>query len=100
MKVTCVAIEPFDGHHPGDTVELPERQAQQLEAKGLVKMGLGPRANKMHPGPQENKANPPAAAGQVAPSSALPVAQVSQQTTQQPSHSGRRRGRPPGRSSR
>lgn len=101
MMVKVIAIEPCDGRHPGEAWEVPARQAEELRAAGLVKMGVGPRENKMAPGPQENKQNPPAvAAGAVVQQSASPVAQASRKTTPQQSPTGKRRGRSPGRSSR
>lgn len=98
--VTVTAIEPHDGKHPGERYETTERTANLLQRRGLVKMGVGPAANKMAPGPQENKGNPLPAAGEAVPQSALPAAQVSTQRTPAPSKTGKRRGRPPGRSSR
>lgn len=94
MKVSCLVIEPFDGNQPGETVQVPARQAAQLEAKGLVRVSLSAGPSERKPvAPSENKTDPLPAAGQVAPVSAPPAAQASQRTTQQPS----RRGRPPGR---
>lgn len=93
MKVNVLVIEPFNGNQPGETVSVTEREAAQLEAKGLVKMALGGKADKSLPGPKENKAHPLTPAGQVAQLSAPPAGQASQAKTQTPS----RRGRPPGR---
>lgn len=97
MKVIVTAIQPFNSHKPGDVFELSEREAAQAEAKGLVKMQV-PVSNKMKVEP-ENKANPSPAGGEGVRSSASPAARVSQQTTARPSGTGRRRGRPPGKSS-
>lgn len=96
--VRVTAIEPCNNYRPGETFECSEREARELEAIGLVKLGLTPR-NKMMPEPV-NKSNPSPAAGMDAQLSASPVARVSQKTTAVPSKTGKRRGRPPGKSSR
>lgn len=80
------AIEPFDGHQPGEIIEISELRATQLIAKGLAKMHQ-PAQNKMAP-MGENKANPTAAAGKVRRSSASPVAQASPSKTAKPSDDG------------
>lgn len=87
MKVTVIAVEPFDGNQPGARVEVSERQAKQLIQKGLAKM-QAPHSNKMKPAP-ENKANPSPAAGEARPSSASRAARASRQTTAKPSGRGR-----------
>jgi len=96
--VRVTAIEPCNNYRPGDTFECSEREAKELEGMGLVKLALTPR-NKMMPEPA-NKTNPSGAAGTVLPSSALPAAHHSRAMTVAPSGTGKRRGRPPGRSSR
>jgi uncharacterized membrane protein len=85
-KVFVRAIEPCDGHKPGDRFEVPERQARELVQLGLVKM-MAPLQNKMAPAPA-NKANPSPAAGRVRRSSASPAARVSPPKTAQPSDAG------------
>lgn len=97
MKITVTAIEPFNSHKPGDVFELTEREANHAVSKGLVKMQV-PHSNKMKLEP-ENKANPSPADGAAPLSSASPAARVSLQTIARPSATGRRRGRPPGKSS-
>lgn len=84
--VKVKAIEPCDGKNPGDVFSVSERQAQQLIGKGLVKMD-GPVSNKMKAAPA-NKSRPSPAAGKAQPSSALPVARASRQTTAKPSGNG------------
>lgn len=73
--VKMVAIEPCDSYHPGDEFEVPERQANQYETKGLAKRAAG-HANKMAT-PVENKASPSPAAGRAAQPSASPAAPAS-----------------------
>ncbi len=87
VKVT--AIEPFNMRKIGEEFELPEREAEQAEKKGLVKI-MAPLKNKMA-APLENKGNPSQAAGQEQPSSASPAAQASEKTTAKPSEGGESR---------
>lgn len=96
--VRVVAIEPCNQHKPGDRFDTTEHEARELMRAGLVKM-LVPAQNKMMPEPV-NKQNPLQAAGAAQMLSASPVAPVSRKTTAAPSKTGKRRGRPPGRSSR
>lgn len=84
--VTVTAISPFNSFKPGDVFELTEREADQAERKGLVKM-QGPVSNKMKI-QSENKANPSPADGAVAPSSVSPAARVSPRTTARVSGDG------------
>lgn len=84
--VQVIAVEPFDGHQPGAKVDVTERQAEQLIAKGLAKMS-GPHSNKMKPA-AENKACPSKAAGQGRTSSASPAARRSRSTTATASDDG------------
>lgn len=84
--VKVQALDAFDGHQPGDFVEVPERQAQQLIQRGLAKMA-GPVRNKMAQ-PVANKANPSQGAGKDQQSSASPVARASRKTTARRSASG------------
>ena len=74
-KVKMIAIDGCNGHQPGDSFEVSEREAQQLIAKRLAKMSA-PVQNKMMP-PAGNKE----AAGGVPPSSASPAARASRKTT-------------------
>lgn len=85
------ALDAFDGHQPGDSIEVTERQAAQLIQKGLAKMD-GPVRNKMAQAPA-NKANPSPAAGMEQQSSASQAAQASPKTTANTSATGRGRGR-------
>lgn len=102
--VRVTAIEPHDGHPPGHDYEVPERQANALVQRRLVKMAPAV-LNKMAP-PTENKRNPSPAAGRVRQSSVSPAAPVSQPTTPKPLDGGawppeppkRRQGRPPAKS--
>lgn len=84
--VEVIAIEPFDGHHPGATVTVTERQSEQLFAKGLAKI-KGPHGTKVKP-PLANKARPSKAAGQGRTSSASPAARRSRTTTATTSEDG------------
>lgn len=83
-----IAIEPHDGHTPGDRYEAPDRQAKQLIEKGLAKAAPAPR-NKMAPS-GANKANPSPAAGRARTSSASPAARRSPAKTSNASGSGAR----------
>ena len=97
--VRVMAIEPCNNHRPGDMFECSEREAQELEGLGLVKMNLAPR-NKMRQ-EAENKDNPPApAAGAVVPWSASPAAQASQPSNVPASKRGARKTPARGRRSR
>ena len=86
-SVKLIAIEPFDGNQPGQTLTVTERQADQLIAKGLAKKAAPEHANKMKPAP-ENKANPLQAVGRGRTSSASPAARPSQSRTARQSGSG------------
>lgn len=85
-RVKVVAIEPVNAHRVGDEFEVSEREARQLEEKGLVKM-LGDVQNKMAPAPV-NKANPSKAAGEATKSSVSPAARVSVSKTARKSVGG------------
>lgn len=77
--VRVIAIDGVNGHAPGADWEVTEREANQLLAKGLVKMA-GPVENKMA-APVANKSNPSPAAGEVQRSSASPAARASAKKT-------------------
>jgi len=94
-QVKLIAIEPHDGHAPGDLYSTTERTAAKLIARRLAKMAV-PIQNKMA-APVANKANPSPAAGEVQPSSALPVAQASHAMTAHSSGIGTSPRRGPGR---
>jgi hypothetical protein len=98
MLVQVFVIEPHDGHQPGERYNASERTARMLEARGLVKVGF---ENKAHDPVKEDKGRRPPfdIAGAAAPQFALPAAQVSPPPTVSASGTGRRRGRPPGKSS-
>jgi hypothetical protein len=85
-KVTVIAVEPCNTHRPGDEFDVSEREAEQLMAKGLVKM-KAPHSNKMA-APLDNKANPTQAAGGARRSSASRAAQASLLTTASVSATG------------
>lgn len=97
-KATVIAIEPHDGKQPGQRYEIVERIADELVRRGLVKMAV-PARNKMRPDPinKGDPRNPTPAAGRVQPSSALPVAQASHETTASASAPGETVRRGPGR---
>lgn len=84
--VRVTAIEPHDGHAPGHDYEVPERQANELARRRLVKMA--PTVLNKMAQPAENKRNPTPAAGRVRLSSASPAAPASPVTTLQPSEDG------------
>lgn len=88
-KVEMIAVEPCNGNHPGDRFTVSEREAAQLEDKGLAKM-IGPQKNKMATS-AENKAAPTKAAGKGARSSASPAARASAKKTAPRSGIGARR---------
>ena len=79
--VRLIAVEPCNGHNPGEDFYATEREAKQLLQRRLVRMAVG-SSNKMLP-PPANKANPSPAAGEAPPSSASPAAPASVQTTAQ-----------------
>lgn len=93
MQVKVIAIEPFNGKHPGAIVETSEREARELVAKGLAKMAV-PVQNKMAL-PVANKSSPTCPAGVAQRSFASPAGRVSPSTTVQPLPVGVKRG--PGR---
>lgn len=84
--VKIKAIEPCDGHKPGDVFEVTERVAAQLVQRRLCKMAGSPQ-NKMAP-QTANKANPSRAAGGAQRSSASRAAQASRSTIAKPSDAG------------
>jgi len=84
--VKMIAIEPCNQHRPGDEFEATEREADQLEARGLAKMATIPQ-NKMAQ-PSENKGNPSQAAGGATRSSASRAAKASPRTTAKKSDDG------------
>jgi hypothetical protein len=84
--VRVTAVQPHDGHQPGADYEVPERQANDLLKRRLVKMAPAV-LNKMAQ-PAANKRNPISAAGKVPQSSASPAAPVLPQTIAKPSDVG------------
>ena len=88
-NVEMVAVEPVNRYKPGDRFHVTEREAEQLEGKGLAKM-IAPPKNKMAAEP-ENKANPSPAAGEASPSSASRAARVSPKPTARKSGVGSRK---------
>jgi len=86
-KVKVTAIDSVNGFNPGEQFEVSEREARQMEEKGLVKM-LGAVQNKMAPAPA-NKANPSKAAGEAPKSPASRAAQASKKTTAKKSVAGK-----------
>jgi hypothetical protein len=93
--VKVIAVDSFDGLHPGDETDVPERQANQLVARGLAKMAAPPR-NKMA-APALNKSNPTPAVGEEIESFASPAGHLSPQTTVPSSADGVPVKRGPGR---
>jgi hypothetical protein len=93
--IKVIALDSFDGFHPGDETDVPERQANQLVARGLAKMAAPPR-NKMAP-PALNKSSPTPAGGEDVQPFALPPAHLSQQATASLSGDGVPVKRGPGR---
>ena len=81
-----IAIEPINGHSPGEPFDATAREAEQLEGKGLAKRAPAP-LNKVAP-KGEDKNNPSEAGGEAQPSSASPPAQASRGTTAKPSVAG------------
>ena len=102
MTIWMLAVEPCNENRPGDIFEAGEKEAAQLEKKGLAVRANSlayrePRekaapqvANKMQPEPS-NKARPTAPVGEDARSFASPAGLASQSPIAQPL----RRGRPP-----
>jgi len=86
--VTLIAVEPCNGHNPGEDFQATEREAKQLLQRRLARMAVG-SSNKMLP-PPANKQNPSLAAGGAPLSSASPAAPASVQTTAQTSTAGAR----------
>lgn len=86
-----IAIEPCNNAKPGDEFEAGDREAEQLERRGLAKI-KGPSANKMA-NPGENKGNPTGAAGTDATSSASPAGRASTKPTARGSRGGGRKAK-------
>ncbi|UHQ21897.1 hypothetical protein LVB77_14605 [Lysobacter sp. 5GHs7-4] len=78
-KVRVTAIEPFNSYKPGESFELPEREAEQALAKGLVRVG-GVATSKAAKVSAEG-VNPSLAAGGGRRSSASPAARASARKT-------------------
>lgn len=81
-----IALDNFDNRREGEEFDCPDRQAEQLRKKGLVKIGPKPK-NKMAPEP-DNKSNPTVTAGKAKQSSASPAVRVSGKKTAQPYQGG------------
>lgn len=97
--VRMTAIEPINGKSPGDVIEVGEREAVQLEQRGLACRSAPEHENKMAAA-SENKAHPTAAAGVTLPSAASRAARASQKPTAAPSKRGAPTKRAPAKSSR
>lgn len=83
-----IAIEPHDGHAPGDRYTVNDRQGRQLIDKHLVKEAPTPQNKMAREG--RNKSNPSPAAGRERTSSASPAARRSAAKTSNVSARGAR----------
>ncbi len=94
MKI--VAIEPFDGMHPGSVIEVTDKRGEELIEKGLAKPAP---ETKMKTEPQNkmaqtaNTKSPSSAVGEHVTSSSSRAAQASRKTTAAKSTTGNKRSR-------
>lgn len=74
-----LTLEPFDGHGPNEIIEVPDKQAEKLIAKGLAKPAPVPQNKLAQEG--SDKADPSEAAGQARTSPSSPAAPRSARKT-------------------